>query len=41
MADSCVAPCLITGVIVFFVFLIFHIFLYLKLLDLSKKRYKS
>lgn len=41
MADSCVAPCLMTGFIIFLIFLIAHIFLYLKLLDLSKKRYKN
>jgi hypothetical protein len=39
MAD-CFTPCLITGFVVFLAFLIAHIFLYLKLLELSRKRDK-
>jgi hypothetical protein len=41
MPDSCFTPCLLTGFGVLLVFIIAHIFLYLKLLELSKERRKG
>jgi len=41
MADSCFAPCLLTGVSILILFLVAHIFLYFTLLDLSRKRYRK
>lgn len=35
---GCFVPCLLTGFSVLVIFIIIHIFLYLKLLELSKKR---
>jgi hypothetical protein len=39
MPDSCFTPCLLTGFGVMLIFIIAHIFLYLKLLELSKERH--
>jgi hypothetical protein len=39
MSNSCFTPCLLTGFGVMLIFIIAHIFLYLKLLELSKERH--